>query len=53
MIEEDTDGEIWFRCDTCGHEQEADKACEDCGSHGVIPFTKPYEEVGSRCECSP
>jgi hypothetical protein len=27
-----------YRCDSCGHEQEADVACESCGSHGVVPF---------------
>lgn len=27
-----------YRCDSCGHEQEADVACDACGSHGVVPF---------------
>lgn len=27
-----------YRCDSCGHEQEADVACGACGSHGVVPF---------------
>jgi hypothetical protein len=34
-----------FRCDCCGHEQEADVACDACGNHGVVSFgfapTKP------------
>jgi hypothetical protein len=37
-----------YRCDSCGHEQEADVACEACGSHGVVPFG--FAEKRETCE---
>lgn len=33
---------MWFRCDTCGNEQEVDGPCSDCKSLGTVPFVKPY-----------
>lgn len=37
---EEERGPTYYVCDDCGHEQEIDKECESCGSHGVIPVTK-------------
>ena len=39
---EEAEGEHWYRCDECGNEHEADKACEECKCEGMVPFIKPY-----------
>lgn len=45
MFNSSDEGEIWFRCEECGVEQEEDCACVECGCHGMVPFTKPYPVV--------
>jgi rRNA maturation endonuclease Nob1 len=37
------DGEIWYRCEICAHEQEENKPCDSCGEDWPIAFVKKSE----------
>ncbi len=36
------EGELFFVCDECGHEQDEDRACDSCLSEGRSPQIRPY-----------
>lgn len=36
------EGELFFVCDECGHEQDEDRACESCLSESRAARLRPY-----------
>jgi hypothetical protein len=42
LDDSEDEGEIWYRCDECGAEQEEDGPCVDCKAFALVPFIKPY-----------